>query len=42
MVLDEEAVDGIHEMGGTILSSSRGHQDTKDMVDKGMRLYLED
>lgn len=33
IVLDEEAVDGIHEMGGTILSSSRGSQDIRDIVD---------
>ena len=33
IVLDETTVDGIHEAGGTILSSSRGQQDIKDMVD---------
>ena len=35
--LTPDAVDKIHEMGGTILSSSRGQQDTKDIVD-----YMED
>lgn len=33
VVLDEAAVDGIHETGGTILSSSRGSQDIGDVVD---------
>jgi len=33
VVLDEAAVDGIHETGGTILSSSRGSQDMRDIVD---------
>lgn len=33
VILTESAVDGIHEMGGTILSSSRGSQDIKDIVD---------
>ena len=37
LILDPEAVDKIHEMGGTILSSSRGQQDTKEIVD-----YMED
>jgi len=33
MVLTPEVVDTIHQQGGTVLSSSRGPQDAKDMVD---------
>jgi 6-phosphofructokinase 1 len=33
-------VDGIHHEGGTILGSSRGHQDIGDMVDTLERLHV--
>lgn len=33
MVLTPETVEGIHQKGGTILGSSRGHQDVGEMVD---------
>ncbi len=33
MVLDHDSIDNIHEMGGSILGSSRGPQSVEDMVD---------
>jgi 6-phosphofructokinase 1 len=38
--LTPEAVGAIHEMGGTILGSSRGNQDIGDMVDTLTRLHI--
>jgi 6-phosphofructokinase 1 len=38
--LTPEAVGDIHEMGGTILGSSRGNQDLGDMVDTLARLQI--
>lgn len=38
--LTPESVGTIHEMGGTILGSSRGHQDVGDMVDTLARLDI--
>ncbi|MBQ7400442.1 MAG: ATP-dependent 6-phosphofructokinase [Lentisphaeria bacterium] len=40
VVLDEAAVDNIHEQGGTILGSSRGAQDTDVMLETLMRLDI--
>jgi 6-phosphofructokinase 1 len=38
--LDPEAVSRIHEYGGTILGSSRGHQDISEMVDTLDRMNI--
>ncbi|MBO4646542.1 MAG: ATP-dependent 6-phosphofructokinase [Lentisphaeria bacterium] len=40
IMLDETAVDGIHEQGGTILGSSRGHQDTMVMLETLIRMDI--
>ncbi|NLB63218.1 MAG: ATP-dependent 6-phosphofructokinase [Fibrobacter sp.] len=40
IILNPEYVDSIHEVGGTILGSSRGMQDTATMVDTLMRLNI--
>lgn len=40
VVLDEAAVDSIHEQGGTILGSSRGQQEPKAMVETLMRMDI--
>ncbi len=40
VILTEETVDEIHETGGTILSSSRGQEDEKVMVDTLMRMNI--
>ena len=40
VMLDENAVDGIHEQGGTILGSSRGHQDTLIMLETLIRMDI--
>ena len=40
MILDENVVDSIHEVGGTILGSSRGQQDPKLMVETLMRMDI--
>ncbi len=40
LLLDPDFVDGIHEMGGTILGSSRGRQDPKEMVDTLQRMNI--
>ncbi|MBQ4106734.1 MAG: ATP-dependent 6-phosphofructokinase [Lentisphaeria bacterium] len=40
MILTEDVVDGIHEIGGTILGSSRGRQDEKIMVDTLDRMNI--
>lgn len=40
ILLDEEAVDDIHEHGGTILGSSRGRQDEERMVDTMVRMNI--
>ncbi|MBO5959978.1 MAG: 6-phosphofructokinase, partial [Lentisphaeria bacterium] len=40
VVLDEAAVDNIHEQGGTILGTSRGAQDTDVMLETLMRLDI--
>lgn len=39
-ILDPEQVDDIHEEGGTILGSSRGGQDTKEIVNTLARLSI--
>ncbi len=36
LILDPDVVSAIHEQGGTILGSSRGHQDVGKMVDRLM------
>ena len=38
--LDPDVVDDIHEIGGTILGSSRGEQDVKAMVDTLQRMNI--
>ena len=40
VMLDENTVDGIHEQGGTILGSSRGHQDTTVMLETLIRMDI--
>ncbi len=40
MMLDTEVVDTIHTMGGTILGSSRGQQDTNEMVETLTRMNI--
>jgi 6-phosphofructokinase 1 len=40
MMLDPEAVDTIHERGGTILGSSRGEQSASEMVDTLARMNI--
>ena len=40
MLLDTEVVDTIHTLGGTILGSSRGQQDTSEMVDTLRRMNI--
>ncbi len=40
ILLDPTLVDGIHEMGGTILGSSRGPQDVGKMVDTLARMNI--
>jgi 6-phosphofructokinase 1 len=40
MMLDTEVVDTIHTLGGTILGSSRGQQDTGEMVDTLTRMNI--
>ena len=40
VILDENVVDSIHEVGGTILGSSRGQQDPKLMVETLMRMDI--
>ena len=38
--LNPDVVDGIHKNGGTILGSSRGHQDVREMVDTLVRMNI--
>ncbi len=40
IMLDTEVVDTIHTLGGTILGSSRGQQDTGEMVDTLTRMNI--
>ena len=40
LLLDVDAVDTIHESGGTILGSSRGQQDTEQIVDTLVRMNI--
>ena len=40
LLLDPDAVDTIHEHGGTILGSSRGQQPTDEMVDTLVRMNI--
>ena len=40
MMLDADAVDTIHEVGGTILGSSRGQQPTDEIVDTLVRMNI--
>ncbi len=40
MMLDNDVVDTIHTLGGTILGSSRGQQDTAKIVDTLMRMNI--
>ena len=40
LILDEDYVDDIHEIGGSILGSSRGRQDEKIMVDTLDRMNI--
>ncbi len=40
LLLDTEVVDTIHEKGGTILGSSRGEQDTGEIVDTLTRMNI--
>ena len=40
LLLDPEVVDTIHERGGTILGSSRGQQDTGEIVDTLSRMNI--
>ena len=40
LMLDTEVVDTIHTLGGTILGSSRGQQDTDEMVDTLTRMNI--
>ena len=40
MMLDPEVVDTIHELGGTILGSSRGQQPTDGIVDTLVRMNI--
>ena len=40
VMLDPEVVDTIHELGGTILGSSRGQQPTDEMVDTLVRMNI--
>ena len=40
MLLDPEVVDTIHELGGTILGSSRGQQPTDEIVDTLVRMNI--
>lgn len=40
MILDPDVVDTIHEKGGTILGSSRGEQDTGEIVDTLTRMAI--
>jgi len=40
LMLDTEVVDTIHTLGGTILGSSRGQQDTGEMVDTLTRMNI--
>jgi 6-phosphofructokinase 1 len=40
MLLDPEIVDTIHEKGGTLLGSSRGQQDTAEIVDTLTRMNI--
>ncbi len=40
ILLDNDTVDTIHELGGTILGSSRGQQDTNKIIDTLMRMNI--
>ena len=40
LLLDPEVVDTIHELGGTILGSSRGQQPTDEIVDTLVRMNI--
>ena len=40
VMLDPEKVDTIHELGGTILGSSRGQQPTEEIVDTLLRMNI--
>jgi 6-phosphofructokinase 1 len=40
IMLNPDVVDTIHEVGGTILGSSRGEQDTREMVDTLTRMNI--
>ena len=40
MMLDPEVVDTVHELGGTILGSSRGQQPTEEIVDTLVRMNI--
>ncbi len=40
MMLDHEVVDTIHELGGTVLGSSRGQQPTREIVDTLVRMNI--
>ena len=40
MMLNPDAVDTIHDKGGTILGSSRGHQSTEEIVDTLVRMNI--
>ncbi len=40
LMLDQEVVDTIHELGGTILGSSRGQQPTDEIVDTLVRMNI--
>ena len=40
MLLDPDTVDTIHELGGTILGSSRGRQPTEEMVETLVRMNI--
>ncbi len=40
ILLDPDAVDTIHELGGTILGSSRGQQPTEEIVDTLVRMNI--
>ncbi len=40
MMLDPEVVDTIHELGGTVLGSSRGQQPTDEIVDTLVRMNI--
>lgn len=40
IMLNPDVVDTIHELGGTILGSSRGHQPTEEIVDTLVRMNI--